>query len=199
MTKNCLMCSEAIKKSAFKCPNCGSLQLKYRWIQPAYWCAISVAAILPLIIIALNMIESIEPDDVNIEFLSDTPGKKEMNFLVQNSSGKEAVIYAAFYEEKNDKSYSEVELTPTVIKGNSYKIVHAKLNEHTAKPGILSTFKAVAKSKTEGVGTIEKVKHWWNNYEPEEWWADEDTCTFHFLINAGEREVKSVNFKCMKS
>lgn len=198
MSKDCLMCSEEIKESAFKCPSCGSLQIKYRWIQPAYWCAISIAAILPLGIIASNMIETIGPDDVSIEFLSDTQDKKEMNFLVQNSAGKEAVIYAAFYEGKKNKNYSKVELKPTVIKGNSYKIVTAKLYEDTAMPEILSTFKAVVKSKTEDIGTIEKIKQWWNNYEPEEWWADQDTCTFHFLINAGEREVKSINFKCIK-
>jgi hypothetical protein len=198
MSKNCLMCCEAINENAFKCPSCGSLQLKYRWVQPVYWCAISFVAILPLMIIASSTIETIEPDDVSIEFLSSSYDKKEMNFLVQNSSGKEAVIYAAFYEVKNDKIHSEVELNPTVIKGNSHKIVSAKLKKHTTMPEILSTFKAVAKSKQEEVGTIEQIKQWWTNYKPEEWWADEDTCIVNFLVKAGAREVKSVNFKCIK-
>lgn len=198
MTSKCIMCSENINQNAFKCPSCGSLQLRYRFVQPTYWFLISIAAVIPLIVLAYNAVEDVEPDDVNIDFLSDNQKQKTLNFLIENSSGGDAVIYAAFYESKNDKSYSQVELQPTVLKGNSFTVVSAKLSEQTIMPRILSSFKAVVKSKSEESSTIEKIKYWWADYEPEEWWADQDTCTIHFLISAGDKDVKSVNFNCIK-
>ena len=199
MTKECLSCKESINTKANKCQHCGSLQLIFPWVQQIFWVIAFFATATPLIILAVDTFDGIDTESVNIEFLSDNHKTREMNFLVKNTSKTQSVVFDAFYKTKS--GYSDLEINPTIIKGNSYKLVTVKLGETADFPEVISSIKAVFKNAVDEKDqstSIEKFFKWWSEDEPHEWWADEDTCSVHFLVKAGENVVKKVDFKCQK-
>ncbi|WJG24070.1 hypothetical protein [Vibrio furnissii] len=184
MESTCIACKNSIKESAFRCQHCNAYQLKYPIVQPLLFSLGVLSLVLPLLVIAFDIIQELRAPKLDIEVLSANGKRKEIVIAVKNDSRKDAIVYHAQYEVTGN-TYPVANLDPVVIKANSITTIPLNFNSSIGNALNFSSFRSID-------------DEYFRPNIKDKVWGDNETCTLYVVVREDRRVAKKVSFQCVR-